>query len=438
MENVEIARVLSQVADLLEIQEANPFRVRAYRNAVRTIQGLTRSLSEMVAHEEDLQELPGIGKDIAGYIEELVETGELGLLRKIEAKVPETLADLLRLEGIGPKRAEKLWHQLGVESVDDLVVALDQGRVQELRGFGEKTAQKLRRSIADFRKHAGRALIAEADELVKPLLVHMGRAPGIENVEVAGSYRRRKETVGDIDILAVCDDPGPVMDHFTEYEGARRVESAGGTRGTIVLRTGLHVDLRIVPRESHGAALHYLTGSKDHNVAIRKRGIERGLKINEYGVFRAPKRAKAAGTEPREGRRVAGAEEKDVYEAVGLAWTPPELRENRGEIEAAERDELPDLIELDDIRGDLQMHTTWSDGKSSIRQMAEACRDHGIRLPGHHGPLQARDGCRWAGCEAGPAAVGRDREGTGRGRGHPRVPRHGGRHPTRRVAGSGR
>jgi DNA polymerase (family 10) len=375
MENVEIARVFSEVADLLEIQGANAFRVRAYRNAVRTIEGLTRSLSEMVAHEEDLEELPGVGEDIAGYIRELVETGRLRLLDAIEKRVPDTLADLLKLEGVGPRRAAKLWKNLGVECVDDLAVAIEAGRVQELGGFGEKTVDTLRRSIDSFRKHAGRALISEADQLVKPLLAHMAGAPGIEKLEVAGSYRRRRETVGDIDILAVCEDADPVMEHFTGYEGARRMESAGRTRGTIVLRTGLHVDLRIVPRASYGAALHYLTGSKDHNIAVRKRGLARGLKVNEYGVFRV---GRGRGSHPRgEGRRVAGREEAEVYDAVGLPFIPPELRENRGEVEAAEAHALPQLVELGDIRGDLQMHSTWSDGRSSIRKMAEACRDLG-------------------------------------------------------------
>ncbi|NIP57278.1 MAG: DNA polymerase III, partial [Gemmatimonadetes bacterium] len=377
MENVEIARVLAEVADLLEIQGANPFRVRAYRNAVRTIEGLTRPLSEMVAEEEDLTELPAVGEDIAGYIEELIETGELELLKEIHDEMPETLADLLRLEGVGPKRAKQLWDELGVESVDDLEAALDGGNVQELEGLGEKTAQKMRRSIEDFRKHAGRVMISEADQLVKPLLEYMERAPGIEKLEVAGSYRRRKETVGDIDILAVCDESGPVMEHFTEYDAVKRVEAAGETRGTIVLRTGLHVDLRIVPAESYGAALHYFTGSKEHNVAVRKRGVERGLKINEYGVFEVPKGKEAEETEPTEGKRVGGDEEDDVFGTVELVWIPPELRENRGEIEAAEEDELPDLVEVDDIRGDLQMHSTWSDGKASIREMAEACRERG-------------------------------------------------------------
>ena len=377
MENVEIANTLNEVADLLEIQGANPFRVRAYRNAARTVEGLTRSLSDMVAEEEDLTELSGIGEDISSYIEEMVRTGELSILQEIKEEVPGTLADLLRLDGVGPKKAQKLYNELDVESVDDLEAALDEGKVEELEGFGKKTVEKMRRSIEDFRKHAGRVMISEADQLVKPLLKHMEEAPGLQELTVAGSYRRRKETVGDIDILVVCDEPGPVMEHFTDYEAMKRVEAAGDTRGTIVLRSGLHVDLRIVPAESYGAAMHYFTGSKEHNVAVRKRGVEQGLKINEYGVFEVPDEKDADDTDPREGKRIAGRTEEEVYDAVGLVWTPPELRENRGEIASAEDDDLPDLVTLDDIQGDLQMHSTWSDGKNTIREMAEACGERG-------------------------------------------------------------
>jgi len=373
MENVEINRSLTEVADLLEIEGANPFRIRAYRNAVRTIEGLTRSLSEMVDEGEDLTALPGIGRDIAGYIEELVRTGHLGLLEKIGRQVPPTLADLLRLDGVGPKRAERLWKELGVTSVDELEKVLEEGRVRALRGFGVKTERRIRRSIRDFRRHVGRTPISEADQLMEPLLAYMRRAPGIGRLEAAGSYRRRKETVGDLDILVVSDEPGPIMAHFADYEAAVRVERAGGTRATIVLRTGLHVDLRVVPAESYGAALHYLTGSKDHNIAIRRMAVERGLKISEYGVFEASHEGSAADQAEEEGRRLGGAEEAEIYRAVGLAWVPPELRENRGEIDAAGRDELPTLIEPRHVRGDLQMHSTWSDGKGSIREMAEAC-----------------------------------------------------------------
>ncbi|MDP2498232.1 MAG: DNA polymerase/3'-5' exonuclease PolX [Candidatus Palauibacterales bacterium] len=377
MENVEIAERLSEVADLLEIQEANPFRVRAYRNAVRTIEGLTRSLAEMVEEGEDLTELSGIGEDISGYITEMVETGEFQLLRDLHDEVPPTVADLLDLEGIGPKKAKKLWEELDIETVDDLEDALDGGRVVELEGFGQKTAEKLRQAIEDFREHRERFRLGDADRWVEPLLEYMGEAPGVEELDVAGSYRRRKETVGDIDLLVACDDAGPVMEHFTSYDLVERVIEAGETRGSVVLRPGLQVDLRILPGESYGAALQYFTGSLEHNVKLRKRALDDGLRVSEYGVFEIPEGVDPDEMEPGEGERVAGETEEGVYEALGLVWMPPELREDRGEIEAAGEDELPDLVELSDIRGDLQMHSTWSDGKNTIETMARACQERG-------------------------------------------------------------
>ena len=377
MENVEIAERLSEVADLLEIQEANPFRVRAYRNAVRTIEGLTRSLADMVEEGEDLTELSGIGEDISGYITEMVETGEFELLRELHDEVPPTVADLLDLEGIGPKKAKKLWEELDIETVDDLEDALDEGRVVELEGFGEKTAEKLRQAIEDFRKHRERFRLGDADRWVEPLLEYMRGAPGVEELDVAGSYRRRKETVGDIDLLVVCDDAGPVMEHFTSYDLVERVTEAGETRGSVVLRPGLQVDLRILPGESYGAALQYFTGSLEHNVKLRKRALDDGLRVSEYGVFEIPEGVDPDEMEPGEGERVAGETEEGVYEALGLVWMPPELREDRGEIEAAGEDDLPDLVELSDVRGDLQMHSTWSDGKNTIETMARACQERG-------------------------------------------------------------
>jgi len=377
MENVEIAERLNEVADLLEIQGANPFRVRAYRNAVRTIEGLTRSLRDMVEEGEDLTELSGIGEDISGYIREMVQTGELELLQELHEKIPPTVADLLDLEGIGPKKAKKLWEELDIETVDDLEDALDEGEVVELEGFGEKTAEKLRRAIEDFRKHRERFRLGDADRWVAPLLEYVEGAPGVQELDVAGSYRRRKETVGDIDLLAVCDDAGPVMDHFTSYDLVERIIEAGETRGSVVLRPGLQVDLRILPGESYGAALQYFTGSLEHNVKLRKRALDDDLRVSEYGVFEIPEGTDPDEMEPGEGERVAGETEEGVYDAVGLVWIPPELREDRGEIEAAAEDDLPELIEISDVRGDLQMHSTWSDGKASIEEMARACADRG-------------------------------------------------------------
>ncbi|MBI4521274.1 MAG: DNA polymerase/3'-5' exonuclease PolX [Gemmatimonadetes bacterium] len=372
LENFEIARLLTELADLLEIQGANPFRVRAYRNAVLTIAGLTRSLADMVAQGEDLTELAGFGSEMARHVTEMVQTGRLQMLDEVHKEVPAGLAELTRLDGLGPKRTKKLWETLGVKTIADLERTLETGRILEVEGFGEKSVERLRRSIADQRKHVGRFRLVDADQLVRPLVDYMRGAEGIEKLEVAGSYRRRRDTIGDIDLLAVCDDAGPVMRHFTAYPGVARVQGSGGTRGTVILKSGLQVDLRIVPRRAYGAALHYFTGSKEHNIAVRTLGVQRGLRISEYGVFRVPKGAKEEDLGPESGERIGGAREEDVFRAVGLKWIPPELRENRGEIEAAQNDRLPDLITLEDIRGDLQMHSTWSDGKNTIEEMARA------------------------------------------------------------------
>lgn len=371
MENMEIASVLKEFGDLLEIKGSNPFRIRAYRNAIRTINDLTRSLAAMVEAGEDLTELQGIGKEMASHIRELVEWGELSALEALGEEVPRSLTDLIRLDGVGPKKAKKLWESIGITSVDELEVALEAERVQELDGFGKKSAEKILRSIQDFRKHQGRFLLSQADILVRPLVEFLEGLPGVERVEVAGSYRRRKETVGDIDLLALCDQgQEEVMARFQDYPGAVRVDAAGSTKARILLRSGLPVDLRLVPGESFGAALHYFSGSKEHNVAVRTRGVKKGLKINEYGVFREG--AEGSGEE-----RFGGAEEEDVFSAVNLPWISPLLRENRGEVESAAQGALPQLVKVEDMRGDLQMHSTWSDGANPLKEMAEACLQRG-------------------------------------------------------------
>ncbi|MGD2121671.1 MAG: DNA polymerase/3'-5' exonuclease PolX [Gemmatimonadota bacterium] len=372
MENLEIAAVLKEFGDLLEIKGSNPFRVRAYRNAVRTINDLTRPLSAMVEEGEDLTAMPGIGKEMASHIRELVEWGELRALEKLGEEVPRTLTDLIRLEGVGPKKAKALWEELEVTSVDELEKALEAGKVAGLSGFGKKSADKILRSIEDFRKHQGRFLLSEADHLIRPLLRYMEEVPDVQRIEVAGSYRRRRETVGDIDALVLCEkDPEVVMKAFRSYPGAVRVEAAGETKGRIVLRSGLPVDLRILSEESYGSALHYFSGSKEHNVAIRTLGVRRGLRINEYGVFRGEE------SDSSGGERLGGENEEDVFNAVGLPWISPLLRENRGEVEAAAEGHLPEPLTIENIRGDLQMHSTWSDGANTLKEMAEACRDRG-------------------------------------------------------------
>jgi len=396
MENLEIAAALKEMATLLEIKgEANPFRIRAYRNAVRTIEEYPVPMRKLLEEGEDLTELPAIGKDMASHIAELVNTGRLSELEAVAEEVPRSLVEVTRIPNVGPRKTAKLWKELGVETVADLAEAAAAGKIAGLEGFGKKSEEKILAAVEKYQEREVRFRIDQADQLVQPLLEHMRTEKHVQQLEVAGSYRRRKETVGDIDLLAVADDPKPVMKRFTGWKQVDDVEQAGDTRGTVILKSGLQVDLRILPEESYGAALVYFTGSKEHNIALRKRALERGLSVSEYGVFELAdekseakdiqrdesSEAEAEGrisTTGRElGKRVAGRTEEEVYEALGLPWIPPELRENRGEIEAAEENRLPKLIELDDMRGDLQMHSTWSDGKDSIEEMLEACAAKG-------------------------------------------------------------
>ena len=366
MENGDIASVISDYADLLDIKGENAFRIRSYNSAVRTIRDLTVSLEQMVKDEEDLTSIKGIGKSIAETISEVVETGTFKSHESLKKKLNPSLLDLLRLEGFGPKKVKLVYEELGIDSVDALESAAKKGDLRDLAGMGAKTEEKLLKSIAHFRTGIGRFRISVGVEKGEAILNYMREVKGIEQLEMAGSLRRRRETIGDLDVLAVCKDQQEVMDHFVSYPEVEEVLAHGQTKSSIRLHNGLQVDCRVVPAESFGAALHYFSGSQSHNIAIRGRANDRGLTINEYGV-----------AEVKSGRRVSGAEEKDIFEAVGLPWIPPELRENRGEIEEAEAGELPKLIEIGDMKGDLQMHTTASDGANSILEMAEKCKSRG-------------------------------------------------------------
>ena len=378
MENFEIARSLKELGTLLEIQGANPFRVRAYRNAVQTIGGLTRSLASMVEAGEDLTALPDIGKNVAQHIEELLETGRLERLEEVAQEIPRELVTLVQLDGVGPKKAKKLWEDLGVVTVDDLESAVQDGRVAKLEGFGTKSAGKILQSIADHRAHTGRMLLSQAEEVLEPLLAHMRKAPGVGRLEVAGSYRRRRETIGDLDLLAESDTQGEeIIRHFVEYPGVDRVTGAGDTKGSVVLRSGIAVDLRVLPSRSFGAALQYFTGSKEHNVHTRTMAVKRGIRLNEWGVFRVPEDADPEELGKEDGERLGGSTEEEMYAALDLTWIEPVLRENRGEVEAAREGTLPDLVTVDDIRAELHMHSTWSDGKLSIADMVTATRERG-------------------------------------------------------------
>lgn len=373
MENRDIAAAFQAMADLLEIQEANPFRVRAYRNAARTVAEQTRPLRELVSGDESnkpLLALPGIGKDMAAAIRSLVESGRFEALDALRAEVPPGLGELMALPALGPKRARKLWQELGVTSLEALEQAAREDRVAALAGFGKKTQEKILAGLGR-RKQGGRRLrLVEADAIVASFLAALRAVPGVERVEGAGSWRRRVETVGDVDLLAAAADTGAVMDRFAAHPQVERVEARGPTRSTATLLSGLQVDLRVVAPESFGAALVYFTGSKAHNVKLRQRGVGRKLRISEYGVFRGGD-VEADG--PFAGRRLAGKSEEEVYAAAGLPWIAPELREDRGEIEAAADGRLPRLVEELDLRGDLQMHSTWSDGRDTLEAMAAAC-----------------------------------------------------------------
>jgi DNA polymerase (family 10) len=373
VDNPQIARVFEEVADVLEIQNANPFRIRAYRNAVRTVEAQATPLRRMVEEGRPLTDLPGIGKEMAAHIKEMVETGTLGFRDELLAEVPRSLIELMRLPGLGPKKARKLWDDLKIGSVDQLEEAAKAGRIAAVAGFGAKTQERILAGIQEHRQHSSRMLISDADRSVEPLLAYLREVPGLARLEVAGSYRRRRETIGDIDLLAIAEtaEAAPaIMEHFRHYGQVDKVLMAGDTRSTIVLGSGLQIDLRTVPPECYGAALVYFTGSKEHNVKLRRRAVERGLRISEYGAFRVE-------DDGKEGECIAGREEADVYAAVGLPWIPPEMREDRGEIEAAAAGRLPRLLTQGDLRGDLHMHSTWSDGRETIEQMVEGCAARG-------------------------------------------------------------
>lgn len=383
MENIEIAKALSQVADLLEIQKSNPFRIRAYRNAARFVADYASPMRKLLAEGADLTQFPGIGKDMSQSIRDLVETRSLVLLEELSHKVPRSLILIMRLPGVGPKKARLLWQEKGIETVEQLEAAAKQGILIGIPGFGEKSQARVLAGIEHLRQHRGRFKLSEADQLIAPLVEYMQETPELLRLEVAGSYRRRRETVGDIDLLAMASEAAPVMKRFIEYPGVARVEMSGETRGRVVLHSELEVDLRIVPPKSYGAALIYFTGSKEHNIKLRRRALERGLRLSEYGVFREDVREEesAAGehsdADPWAGRQVAGGDESEVYSSIDLVFVEPEMREDRGEVEASAAGALPDLLELGDIRGDLQMHSTWSDGKNSIEEMMQACLARG-------------------------------------------------------------
>ncbi len=363
--NADVAAVFEEIADLLEIEGSNPFRIRAYRNAARTLRDLPHEVGTMIDEGEDLTALPGIGEDLAGKIKEIVETGTAAALEEHRKKVPKTLTELLRIPGLGPKRVKALYHDLGIRTLDQLQKAAQNGRVRSIQGFGEKTERYI---LDHLKKRAGeekRFHLAVAAQYAEALIAYLKESPGVRQVVAAGSYRRAKETIGDLDILVAAGSGSPVMDRFLSYPEVEEILAHGVTKASVRLACKLQVDMRVVPETSYGAAIQYFTGSKAHSVTLRQLAQQRGLKLNEYGVFKGD-------------QSVAGVTEESVYAAVGLPWIPPELRENRGEFDAARAGHLPTLVEVADLKGDLHAHTKSTDGRNSMREMAEAARARGL------------------------------------------------------------
>lgn len=391
MTNVELGRNLDRLADLSEIDGENHFKVRAYRNAAGVLRDLDRQVADLLEEGFDLTSLKGIGKEIAEKVGVMVSTGSLPQLTELGNRIPLGLLDVIKIKGVGAKQAAALWSNLGVSNVSELEAAASDGRLAALPGFGEKTAQRITRAIESFHRNTGRMPLGSVDAVIQPLLERLRAVGGVERLEVAGSYRRRRESVGDIDLVATTLDPAALVSALTGYDEVNEVLGSGATKTSVMLANGLQVDLRVIEPDSFGAAMLYFTGSKEHNVALRQRSLERGWHLNEYGLF--------AGGEPGKdragGKRLASAAESDIYAQLDLDYIEPVLREDRGEIAAAASHQLPDLIDLEDVVGDLHMHTTWSDGKSSVSDMVDACVARGYQymaITDHSGSLALQQG----------------------------------------------
>jgi DNA polymerase (family 10) len=365
MTNKEIARAFEQIADLMDIGGENQFKTRSYRNVARTLDSYPTSLAT-TATEGRLREIAGVGESIAEKIEELLDTGSISFLEQLRKKYPQGLPEMLEIPGMGPKKVGLVYRELGIETIEQLARAAAQGKLRDLPGMGKKSEENILRGIAIYQEGRERALLGEALPIAEEILDELRHIEGVVAVSTAGSLRRGRETIGDLDVLAAAADSAPVMAAFKELPQIAEIILAGETKCSAYLHDGRQIDLRVVPPESFGAAQQYFTGSKAHNIALRSRAIQRKLKLNEYGVFKE-----------ETGERVAGATEEDVYAALDLPWMPPEIREDMGEIEAAEKGELPHLVEMKDIKGDLHMHTTASDGAQSLDDMIEACRARG-------------------------------------------------------------
>jgi len=364
MTNAEVSRALANIATMLEMEGANPFRVRAYREAARVVAAQGEPITALAAEEGRLEALPGIGKDLAGKIRELVKTGTTEIYDQLKSKIPLEVVALTELHGLGPKRVGTLFEVLGVRNRDDLEKAAREGKLCDLPGFGEKIEQNVLKALATASQWSGRMLLAAAWPTAHEIADHVRRVRRVKQVDLAGSFRRRKETVGDLDVLVCGGEPEDVMKAFTSHPSVADVLGRGETKSSVRLANGLQVDLRLVPEASYGAALLYFTGSKEHNIELRKIAIDQGMSLNEYGLLRGE-------------RMAAGRTEEEIYRALGARWIPPELREARGEIELARYGRLPRLVEREDLHADLHMHTDRTDGRDTLETMVRAARELG-------------------------------------------------------------
>ena len=363
--NARVSEVLYEIGELLTIK-GDRFRSRAYNMAAQRVRTLTEDVRR-IRERGELEEIPGVGKSIAAVIEEVLDTGQSTQLEDLREALPTGVRDLMELEGIGPKKALRFQQELGIATIDDLEAAIKAGRLRDLKGFGEKTEENLLRSIEEFRTRQGRFLLGAVLPVIEEILSYLSSSEAVLEAEVAGSARRRMETVGDLDILAASLEPEKAVERFVTMPPVTRVLSQGTTKSTVVLEKNLQVDLRVIPPEDYGAALQYFTGSKEHNVELRTIAVKMGYKLSEYGLF-----------ERDTNRVVASRTEEEIYRALGMDPIPPELRENRGEIEADAEGRLPELVEVGDIRGDLHVHTKWSDGTATIEEIASRCAELGL------------------------------------------------------------
>jgi len=365
LKNIELSRIFAQIAEILKIKEENPFKIRAYEKVALILENLPVDI-ETIYRQGGLNNIPGVGESIAQKIEEYLTTGKISYYEELKASVPAGVIELLDIPEVGPKTAKLLYEQLNIDSLEKLEEVVRQQRVRNLPGMGEKSENNILRGIELYKRQKERFLLGRALPLAEEIIGSLSKLKEVDKINYAGSLRRKKETIGDIDILVTSQKPERIMQTFVSLPQVREVLAEGPTKSSVLTREDIHVDVRVVEPRSFGAALQYFTGSKAHNIKLRELAVRRGLKINEYGVF-----------ETKTGERIAGEEEEEVYRILDLSFIPPELREDRGEIEAAQQNRLPQLVESSQIKGDLHLHTKWSDGAHTIRQMAEEAKKKG-------------------------------------------------------------